>query len=179
MLSEAKKDLVHASEFNFTKTSGIVAAFAAAGSAVVPLMQTMQGKIDTEVIHAAVPLLAVGVVGIVISASVDVLARAWITSAELRNRSPEVQDDPQPGAALATSGGAFALRALDLTTEPLSVVAVRWDPVSKMTHYLVGAPGARPRWLSETEVVGLSPLQPNGFAPHTPNGTSMPEPSAA
>lgn len=153
--------------FNATITAGITGGVAALGGGVVAVIELFQADTPAATVVAALAVVAVGLIAIAIVVSADIRARAGVEIAALQfaprastptasvasSLSGETNGDgvttPECCPVVATTG---ARMGVSVGGEICTVLALRIDPRTEATRFLVARPHSLPRWLAREEL---------------------------
>lgn len=153
---------IKATELRLTKIAGMVTAVLAPSGAVAAAFIETLAEQPTPAFFGILGIVAVLLVAFALIASADILGRAWVVAAKERSGSSDQNGSPVPMQEiiqtrfLSATGIPFAVQVNRLSSEPVQVLALRWDEKTSKGEYLVGESGAGLVWIAEDEAQGLT-----------------------
>ncbi len=156
--------------FSATRTTGyagIAGGVTAIGAAVVGLLAGVPKETAPAVVVAVFALIGIALLAYAIVAAADIRARASVDVASLEASATEVAptraagssvspDSPLPEEGQSSRHGLMvatgARMGVLIGGEAYAVLAIRVDPVTEDTKYLVGRANALPRWRAHAEL---------------------------
>jgi hypothetical protein len=137
---------------NFTWGTNLAALITSLAAAVVGV-RALPGLNAAEqpTVVAIYATIAVGILAAALTASADVLARAWVSAAKEQSSANPTGTNPTGANSTETS---VVVRVPSLNRNPIPVITAEWDVRTKKTWYLVKEPGVSPQWVEEDKVEG-------------------------
>lgn len=152
--------------FQATWATGAAAALTALGVAGVGIVEGIPRGTEPAIVVALLALVGVAFLAFALVVSTDIRARASVDVASLqftRTDSPEApprstrssrsdggdRNDPPPAPTVVSVATPMGVTVGE---EIYKVLAIRVDPTTEETRYLVAQPGSLPRWRGRDEL---------------------------